>query len=276
MIHSVAAELLVLRKRVSTWILLLVWVLLGILFAYALPYVIYNSGGPAPVALADLLPEQLTTSLLGGFPFFGGVFALILGVLAAGSEYGWDALKTLLIQRRGRLSMFAAKLVAVAVVLFGFVLVMFLAGAVTSYVIAQVESAPVAWPSAWELLRALAGAWLILGTWAAFGVLLAVLTEGTALAVGLGIVYTLVLEGLLSALATEVGWLSAAAEYFIRANAYSLVTSIGVPTGSVTQNGPGAFAGPFVSGGHALAVLVGYLAVFLAVSAIVLRRRDVT
>ena len=41
------------------------------------------------------------------------------------------------------------------------------------------------------------------------------------------------------------------------------------------NDGPGAFAGPFVDGSQALVVLAAYLVAFVAVSAFVLRRRDV-
>jgi hypothetical protein len=107
MIRSVAAELLVARKRASSWVLMGIWVLLGILFAYVTPYLSIAGGsqGQPPPPLATLLPERLADNLLGGFPFFGGVIALMLGVLAVGSEYGWDTLKTLLTQRAGRLWM---------------------------------------------------------------------------------------------------------------------------------------------------------------------------
>lgn len=275
MIRSVAAELLVLRKRASTWILLAVWVLLGLLFAYLLPYVTYTSN-PRPGGLGPLLPDHLIETLLGGFPFFGGVFALILGVLAVGGDYGWDTLKTLLTQRHHRLTVFCAKLIALAVVVVAFVLAMFLAGAITSVLIARAEHATITWPAAWVLLRALGGAWLILAAWTAFGTLLAVLSRGTALAVGLGITYTLVIEGLLSALASRVSWLRHVAEYFLRGNAYSLVTALGVPTDSLSRNGPGVYFGPFDSGSHALTVLASYLAAFLVLSALLLHRRDVT
>lgn len=252
----------------------LVGVLLAVLFAYVLPYVVFRGGQTGQ--LQGLLPDRLTSTLLGGFPFFGGVFALILAVLVVGGEYGWDTLKTLLTQRPGRSAVFFAKLAALAVALLGFVLAVFVAGALASYVIAGTENARVSWPGAGEVFQAVGGAWLIMCVWAAFGVLLAVLSRGTALAIGLGIVYTLVLEGLLSALATQVSWLDPFAEFFIRANAYSLVSAIGVPAGSLSENGPGAFAGPFVSGLHALLVLVAYLAVFVAVSVVVFRRRDVS
>jgi len=127
----------------------------------------------------------------------------------------------------------------------------------------------------WELVQAVAAGWLVLATWAALGVLLAVLSRGTALAIGLGILYTFVIEGIFSALAGEVSWLGSLVEYFLRANAYSLVTAIGVPAEALTDNGPGSFFGPFVDGGQAILVLGAYLVGFLLLSAIVVRRRDV-
>jgi ABC-2 type transport system permease protein len=275
---SIAGQFLVLRKRVSTWILMGIWVLLGIMFSHLLPYLTYRGNADAPMqetSLPALLPEGLAENLLAGFPFFGGVFALMLGVLAIGSDYGWDTLKTLLTQRSGRLRLLFAKLAALAIGLVPFVLVLFVVGAVASYAIAGAEGAAVEWPSLWELVRAFATGWFILATWAAFGVLLAVLSRGTALAIGLGILYTFVIEGIFSALAGEVSWLESLVEYFLRANAYSLVVALGVPTGTLADNGPGGFFGPFVDGGQAILVLVAYMAGFLLLAAVVFRRRDV-
>jgi ABC-type transport system involved in multi-copper enzyme maturation permease subunit len=273
---SIAAQILVLRKRTSTWILMGIWVLLGIMFSHLLPYLTYRGGadGPTQPSLPALLPEGLAENLLAGFPFFGGVFALMLGVLAIGSDYGWDTLKTLLTQRAGRLRLLFAKVVAIGVALVPFVLVLFVVGAGASYAIASAEDAAVQWPSAWELVRSSATSWFILASWAALGVLLAVLSRGTALAIGLGILYTFVIEGLLSALANEVSWLEATVDYLLRANAYSLVVALGVGTDALGDNGPGGFFGPFVDGGQATLVLAAYTAAFLFVSALVFRRRD--
>lgn len=276
--RSVGVELLVLRKRASTWILLGVWTLLGLLFSYLLPYLTYRGGieGPRQSPLDALLPDRVADNLLGGFPFFGGVFALMLGVLAIGSEYGWDTLKTVLIQRPGRMRVLGAKLAALGLGLVPFVIVIFMAGAVASSLIAGAEGATIVWPPAWELIRAVAAGWFVLATWAALGVLLAVVSRGTALAIGLGILYALVIEGLLSALAGEVGWLDTLVEYFLRANAYSLVVAIGVPTTALVDNGPGSFFGPFLGVGQAISVMSGYAICFLVLSAILIRRRDVS
>lgn len=212
---------------------------------------------------------------MGGFPFFGGVLALMLGVLTFGSEYGWGTLRTLFIQRPGRLQVFAAKLLALAMALIPFVLVVYAMGALAGSAIALREGADIALPSASLLVRGLAAGWLILAVWTALGVLLAVFSRGTALAVGIGILYALVIEGLLSALASQVSAVDRIVEFFLRANAYSLVTTLGVAADDVANNGPGSFSGPFVGGGQALLVLAAYAAVFLLVSGWLLRRRDV-
>jgi ABC-2 type transport system permease protein len=181
----------------------------------------------------------------------------------------------LLTQRSGRVRIFAAKVGALAVVLVLFVLAIFVAGAVASYVIAGAEGTAVIWPSVWEVGRALTVGWFVLAAWASLGVMLAVITRGTALAIGLGILYSFVIEGLVSALAGQVSWLNSLVEYFLRANAYSLVTTVGVPTETLTDNGPGSFFGPFVGGGQATLVLAAYSVAFLLLSTLLLRHRDV-
>jgi ABC-type transport system involved in multi-copper enzyme maturation permease subunit len=197
-------------------------------------------------------------------------------VLAFGSDYGWNTLKTLLTQRSGRLGVLGSKLAALAVGLVPFVAMIFFTGAVASYLIAGVEGVATAWPSTWEIVRALAAGWFVLAAWAALGVVLAVLSRGTGLAIGLGILYTFVIEGLLSALAGQVSWLDSVVEYFLRANAYSLVAALGVSTEALADNGPGGFFGPFVGPEQAIVVMSAYAVCFLALSAVFLRRRDVS
>jgi ABC-2 type transport system permease protein len=273
MTRNVTAELLVLRKRAATWILFGIWTFLGVFFAYVIPYALDPEGSPG--GLQQLLPESLAGNLLAGFPFFGGVFALMLGVFALGSEYGWGTPKTLFTQRPGRLSVLSSKLLALGIVLVPFVVALFAAGAVASYVIAQIEGASVNWPSAWLIARAMTAGWLILAVWAGLGVLLGVVTRGTSLAIGVGILYALVIEGLLSALADSVSVLEPLTEVFLRANGYSIAVALGASIESIESNGPGSFGGPFVGSAQAVAVLVAFIAGFAAISGFLLRRRDV-
>jgi ABC-2 type transport system permease protein len=130
--------------------------------------------------------------------------------------------------------------------------------------------------AAWELVRALAASWLILAVWAGLEIALGVLSRGTALAIGVGILYALVIEGLLSAFADQVSLLEPLVEFFLRANAYSLVEGFGESESGAASDGPGAFSGPYVGGEQALVVLAVYLAGLLVLSGLLLRRRDVT
>jgi ABC-2 type transport system permease protein len=272
MIAGIGAEVLALRMRSGTWVLFGIYAVLSTAFSYALPYL----EGEGPGVPAEVLPARVAGQVIAGFPFFGGVFALILAVLAIGGDYGWDTLKTLLTQGPGRLRVLATKLAALAIVLVPFALVVFATGAVASFAIAQAEGATVDWPSAWLVVRAVAAGWLILAVWAAFGVLLAIATRGTSLAIGIGILYTLVIEGLTSALAESVSFLEPLVQVFVRANAYSLVEPLGLSFEGAAGNGPGAYEGPLVGPGQALLVLVALAAGFLAVAAALLRRRDVS
>src|SRR5687767_13220651 len=185
MTRNVTAELLVLRKRAATWILLGIWTFLGVFFAYVIPYALDPEDTPGGVEQFFL--ESLPGTLLAGFPFFGGVFALMLGVFALGSEYGWGTLKTPFTQRPGRLRVLAAKLAALAIVLVPFVLALFAAGAAASYVIAPTQDGPMSLASVWLLVRRIGAGWLILAVWAARAVLLRVITRGTPPAIGVGI-----------------------------------------------------------------------------------------
>ena len=269
---NVSAELLVLRRRAATWILLGIWTFLGVFFAYVLPYALNPEDA---LGLEEFLPESLAGTLIAGFPFFGGVFALMLGVFALGSEYGWDTLKTLFVQGPARTTVFAAKLVALGLVLIPFVLAVFVGGAIASVVIARIEDAPIDWPSAWLLLRAMGAGWLILAAWAALGVLLGVVTRGTSLAIGLGILYALVVEGLLSAFAESVSFLEPLTQVFLRANGYSIATALGAPAAGIESNGPGSFGGPFVDSVQAVVVLATFGLAFGALAAFLMHRRDV-
>jgi ABC-type transport system involved in multi-copper enzyme maturation permease subunit len=263
----IAAELLTLRKRAATWILLAVWTLLGIFFAYVIPYAL----DPKSDDITPFLPHALTGTLLAGFPFFGGVFALMLGVFALGSEYGFGTLKTLFTQGPSRSRVLAAKLAALGLVLIPFVLWLFAAGLIASLVIAGLEGAPATLPSAWLVARALAAGWLMLAVWAALGVLLGVLTRGTSIAIGLGILYALLVEGLLS----NIDAFESIAGVFLRANGYSLARALGAAAGDISANGPGAFGGPFVSAGQAVAVLAAFSLAFVALARTLLVRRDI-
>lgn len=205
MLASLSFELLKLRKRMAVWVLDAILVFFVLFFDYFQFYSAIESleaGGIDPTGqISDvrefreyLLPGSVTVNVAGLLSFFGGPIALILGALAAGSEYGWGTLKTTLTQRPGRLSILSGKVLAMGVVVAVLSLLALGAGAIGSYVVAGLFEEPVDWPTLGNVLKGLGVIWLILGAWASLGVFLALIFQGTALPIGLGLVYGLVIE----------------------------------------------------------------------------------
>jgi ABC-2 type transport system permease protein len=283
MTGSFKAEILKLGKRPATWVLLGVMLALTQLFGYLLPYSSwltsdqnFQTQGLDPQAvLAGTLPGELVPTSLGGFPVFAGALALILGALAAGSEYGWGTMQTALTQRPTRLALYGGKLAALAASTLAIVGLIFALNATVAGVIATVESRALDYPSAAELARGLGSGWLILGMWCGLGALLGFAFRGVALPVGLGVVWVLAVESLVSAVADSLlTSLRPLRDLLPGVNAGSLVWSLAPGGGSSGEAPPGVVDA--VSGGRATLALVVYVAAFAAAGAFLIRRRDVT
>lgn len=274
MVASCAFEILKLRKRLSTWVLGGFLAISVGLFGYLFFYVLLSGVGPDLSSgderlLTSLYPEGLVPGVLGVVSGLGGAISLTLGAMVVGGEYGWDTLKTALTQRPGRGRFFAGKLLAVAAVLAVFVVVSFAAGAGASYAVAAAENAPAAWPPVRELLLGAGAAWLILAAWASVGVFLATLFRGTTLAVGLGLIYALVLESLV----VGVSFANEAVENVGRAMLGRNSTDLGLSFGEGILGG--ATAAQAADPAQAALVLVAYAVAATALSLLLFRRRDV-
>ncbi|MBA2552222.1 MAG: ABC transporter permease [Geodermatophilaceae bacterium] len=274
MLASFSAELLKLRKRPAAWVLGGVWLTMLVTFAYLLPYFAApDGGGPGGGLVSDLLPAGIVGNTVGGYALFGGALVMILGALVAGSEYGWGSLKTVLTQRPGRLSVFGGTVAALAVILFAAVLISFAVSAGASAAIASAESLPIAWPSVADIVQGIAAGWLVLMMWCLFGLLLGTLTRGTALAIGLGLVWALVVENLIRASANALDWLDAVQRVLPGVNAGSLVAALGARGIEDGEGTPGVAA--IVSGTQGTVVVAVLLVAFAAVAAVLVQRRDV-
>jgi len=272
----IGAELFLLRKRTSTWALLGIWLSVTLFFSYLLPYLGYRGVNSSDFGetLESMLPTRFVQTMAEGLPFYAGSIVLILGVLSIGSEFGWGTWKTMLTQRSGRGQVFGAKIAALGIVLVPALILIFALGAISSVVIAAIEGAAITWPSAAHLGQALLSGWLILAVWTSAGVALAMATRGTAMAIGIGIMWGLVFEGLIGVFAASISWLEWLVDLLLRANGYSLIKPLELGQ-SLSADGPGVFSGPYVSATQATLVLAVYLAVFLGGSLLLLRRRDV-
>lgn len=276
LLGMIGAELFLLRKRTSTWALLGIWASVTLFFSYLLPYLSYrgDTGSDFGESLESMLPERFVQTMAEGLPFYAGSIVLILGVLSFGSEFGWGTWKTMLTQRSGRGEVFGAKIAALGIALVPALVLIFALGAVSSVVVAALEGASMSFPGAADIGRALLSGWLILAVWTAGGVALAMATRGTALAIGIGIMWGLVFEGLIGVFAAGISWLEWLVDLLLRANGYSLIKPLERGE-TLSADGPGVFTGPYVSVTQATLVLVLYLALFLGGSLLLLRRRDI-
>lgn len=282
MLASFRAELLKLRKRPATWVLALVWVAVVILLGYVLIYSIASlpmedlpreqraqQEAVNEDLLRGLLPENLARNVSGLYGT-GGTLALILGALALGSEYGWGTLNTSLTQRPGRLGVLSGKALALALFLFLFVLLGLLAGAAGGYGVALIEDAAVEWPAAGELARLAGAGFLTFCAWGFLGFFLAALFKGTALAIGLGLAWSLAVESTLTLLPIQNDAYEAFRKFLLGENTGALADAFGsAPEGFGVPE-------PLVEPERAALTLAAYAVVFLLVSALILRRRDVT
>ena len=276
---SLAVELQKTARRPASWVVGLIFVALIALFGYLLSYVfiVGVEGDPPPEArqfLPTLYPENVLSQVLGLFSGFGVALTLVLGALAVGSEYGWETFKLVLTQKPGRLPYFSGKLLSLAFVIAAFTLVSFAVGAVCSYVVANLQDGALEWPSLVETLKALGAGWLILATFAAMGFFLATLFRGTALAIGLGLVYLLVLENLFLGFSTQSDTVETIGQALPGRNSVDLVAAF-------SESQPGAAAGATppgieaVGAGQAALVLGAYVVVFVVLSVLLFRSRDV-
>ena len=284
MFAAFRGELFKVVRRPGVWVLVIVLLVLAILIGYAITWLIYtfppkgaSQGLPAGASLSDfkvtLYPANFVRQTLGQWGVLGGVFALIVGVLMQGSEYGWGTMKTLYTQRSGRLTMLFGKVAAMAVVVFVMVIALFAVDAASSTVVALIDGKTLSYPDATTTVKAIVACFLIFGFWAMFGLALATLFQQSALAIGLGLAYGLVVEvlifGLLGGLGGDI--VKQIQQWFPVANTTYLVDSFG----SIRLRGAQATA-PFADATHAVLMLLLYVAAFTALSVWLSRTRDIT
>jgi ABC-type transport system involved in multi-copper enzyme maturation permease subunit len=283
-VRALSGELFKSVRRPAVWVCVLGLLAVAVTIGYLLPWLVEtypppgtSQGLPAGTTIADfkvaLYPANFARQTVQQWGLLGGVFALILGVLSQGSEYGWGTIKTLYTQRDGRLTMLFGKIAAVAVVVLVLVVALFAADAAASTAAALIDGKSIAYPEAGVILKAVGALFLIFGFWAIFGFGLATLFKQSAMAIGLGLAYALVIEGIILGFASQfAGWIKQLQQWFPIANAGYLTESFGQPTIRGVSAGPA----PTADANHAVSVLLLYVVAFIVINAVLIRRRDVT
>ncbi len=182
---------------------------------------------PGPSLLAQMMPDQAPITLVQGMPMFGGALLMILGALTVGNGYGWGTWKTVFTTGPSRTVALGGTLLAVASIVGGLIVATLGLDLAASFLVAAVEHQPAAWPTVADLAQGYGSALLIGGMWTAAGVLLGTLARGPALAVGLGLVWALVVENLLRGVAVLLGPLAVVSDVLPGTAAGSLAGAIG-------------------------------------------------
>src|SRR5205823_10541667 len=121
MLAAFRGELFKVARRPAVWVCVVALILLAVAFSYVLLGLVYSHppkgsnqnlppGTTLSIFLVTLYPINFVKETLSTWAGLGGVFALIIGVLVQGSEFGWGTVKTLYTQRSGRLAMLTGKL----------------------------------------------------------------------------------------------------------------------------------------------------------------------
>ncbi|MER7556146.1 ABC transporter permease [Nocardioides sp. NPDC126508] len=276
LINSTSAELLRLRKWSATWVVVGAWMALALAFGYVFNYVAYVSGeenftsdgGTRAGLLAQMLPPALPDILVQGLPMFGGALAMVIGALAAGNGFGWGTWKTVFTQGPSRLATVGGSLLAVTLIVVAMItatLVLYLG---VSSLIAVTEGQEIVMPSLEAVAKAYGTGFLVLEMWAVLGFLVGVIAKGPSIAVGLGLVWALVVENLLRG----VGGLISAVETFTHVLPG---TAGGSLVGALVGDGSGTPGVVTTIGGErALITVAAYVLVAIVAAVVVMRRRD--
>ena len=281
LLDSTRAELLRLRKWPAVWVTIGAWAAMSLMFGYLFNYLAYKTGDLSfsgdgqtrSELLLELLPGSIPDVLVQGMPMFGGALAMVLGAIVAGNGYGWGTWKTLFTQGPSRTSSVAGSMLALIVIVVGVVAMTLVLMTGVSLVIASAESQPMDWPSVGALAESAAGGLLVLEMWALMGYALGTLARGPALAVGLGLVWALVVENLLRGVGALLGPIETATHVLPGTAGGSLIGAL-LDVGANPNQTPGVL--DTVAGGQALLTVLVYAVTLPAIVVLLVRRRDVT
>lgn len=277
MIGAISGELLKLRKRPAAWVVLAILVAFVLLFGYLLLWALATTapeeafgGGPPPAELLAMLrPDRLTAYAASNVTGVGGALTLVLGALIAGSEYTWGTVRTVAVVGPRRSTIASAKAVTVTLASGVLAVVGFAVAGAGAGIVAVAEGYA-GWPAFPELVHAVGATWLILTAWGQLGLVLGFLTRNTGVAIGVGLVYLLVLESLATVLPETVEAVRVARRSLLGVNANGLIATFGDATGGAGTGAGGAAIGPL----QASLVVGAYLVAFVVVSVVTFGRRE--
>lgn len=272
-----------LRHRRLPWILLAITALL-VQVNFWVSYALFRGGnvemgeggesGAVTVSTSDQFVEMFAfpTSLANGLIVgrgFGGLLVMILAASLIGSEYGWGALRTVLTKGTGRWTLLASKLLLLAGVSVGALIVTTAALAVSSVIaLATLDADWVAASAAWSDLgigfgKAVYG----MLPYVALAVFAAVLTSSSGAAIGISLGYYFA-ESILVGVLMPFDW-------FERIDVFILGQAVSGWMGSSAGGISFDTAAELPDAMQAFLVLTGYVVVLATAAFWLFQRRDI-
>jgi ABC-2 type transport system permease protein len=236
---SLRAEWFKIVRRPAAWVTVGLFLLFEVGVGYGVTYLVAThspgqSGQTLATLRSSLYPASFVPKALANAGTLDGLFALILGVLVQGSEYGWATVKTSQTQLPGRLSILAGRLLALGLVMGVMAATLFALDAMGSALVAGIDGKSAVFPAAAAIAEGLGADWLIFAFMATLGFALATAFRQSAMAIGLGLGYVLLLETVVFALLGSLGdAVKQIHTWFPIANAGYLNQSFGEVTGLV-------------------------------------------
>ena len=283
---AIRAELLKLRKRSLTWILLgiligfmaLIHLLLYLISKIALP----GRAGTDMGNLQRLLGLQMSVPFaLSVLSSFGAVLAVILAASSIGNEYNWRTIRIALISSESRSKFLGAKLVSIGLlVLAGMVIGVatgFIMGLITTGIGGQPFDFGFATGSyVWNQVLQFGRTFFMLLPFLLLGFFFSLAGRSAmpGIAVGIGVLF---LEPIISSfMVLAGGWVASVPNYLFNANVTAINSLNHLPLSGRGASAFGAAGAEAPSVAHAFVVLSAYALIFLVGAFYLFRKRDVT
>ena len=284
--RMIGAELLKLRKRQMTWVLLAI--LVGIIAIVNLILLAISKSNVLPSTGPRLERIQNLLGLPYAIPFvlalittFGIVLAIILTASSVGNEYNWRTIRTELISSESRFKFLVAKLVSLGIL----ILIGMAIGVITGFIMGLITTAlggyafsfsfftgSYAWAQFLQFWRT----FYIIMPFALLGFLMAIVGRSAmpGIATGIGVVF---LEDIITAFMRAAGgWIANVPNYLLGANVSAITALNNLPKGFGGGIGNGGTAYTLPSLLHAFLTLGLYSLIFLFFSFYLFRKRDIT
>lgn len=264
----------------------ILWIELAIMAAAAvlLPLLIYiasQSDGSGSLVITtdgpvdDMLVWPLALNVgrdLGSGGFLGGLLIVILVGTLTAQEYGWRTMQLWLGQGVSRPVLLLAKFTAVLLPALLLVVVPFAVGGLTTAVFTQnlQGSLPFAEVNGWQAALSLIRTAYTLLPYAALAFFLAIVSRSTVVAIGGGLAYTVLIEGVITQLFTFVGGTWATIAQHLPAGLSSSLSTLN----RVTDAAPAPLPAEMVDPGTAVLGIALYTLFFVGLALLAFRRQD--